>query len=150
LQICGRPLAINHYKDTTILSEEWVYFKKSQGANIKITLTISNGQLSNINILDTQHIAQVCQATNQFGQLVNVQCAPHEQNLASSTICGSFLQTGYSINQVRSVCGNPATHKTINSVTDDFLELKYQGAGPTVLVFKNNKLIDWVYEFKQI
>jgi len=144
LQLCGQPVSINAYKATTNLSEELIYYKNIHGSNIKITMLFSYGHLANINTLDAAS-NQVCQLTNQSANSVSASCASREQNVSLSNVCGQIIQVGYGIGYINSICGNPASQKVLSSVTDEMKEFTYTGPGPTVLVVKNGKLVDWKY-----
>lgn len=145
-QACGQPASSRNYQKVINTNETLTYYRDILGANVKITLTFSNDKLANINIIDPRNTPnQNCQTTNQYGQIVNTPCAPVEQNLLSSGVCGLLIQTGNNINYVRSICGTPASQNVISSITTNVKELTYNGISPNTLVFENGQLVDWKF-----
>lgn len=133
LKLCGQPISTDSYTTTTNLNEEWVYYKNVGALRNKVTMLFNEGRLTNINILDTA-FKQVC--TNQ-------ECQSRERNVATSGICGQILQVGAGTGYVRSICGSPASQSVSANKTDEMKEFKYEAPGPSILVMKNGKLLNW-------
>jgi hypothetical protein len=148
LALCGQPVTKNEFQKSINSSEEWTYYKKDNrsNANIKATLTINNGQVVNIYILNTgTNNNQLCNVKNQFSQIISVPCNSTEQNLQTSNFCSRLIQVGSSANYIQSVCGTPATQKTLVNNTVNIAEYTYNGTGPNTLIFKDGLLLDWKY-----
>ena len=121
---CGQPTSSHNYTHTTIISAEWVYYITNplNNTNTKVTILFRNGQVTNINI---------------------IMSGENQQNVKSSSICRMPIQTGSSMNYIRSVCGNPVSQNTLQTTSTQMTELKYDTNKPNILIFENGSLKGW-------
>ena len=121
---CGQAISSNSFTNTVTISGEWIYYIKNSSNNrmTKMTILHDRGHVANINIFLS---------------------GKHEQNVQSSNICGKPIQIGDNMSYVQSVCASPTLQNTLQTMSTQITELKYDGMSPNTLILENNKLTGW-------
>lgn len=124
LHQCGQPTSLNRFKNTTIVSANWVYYRTNitNRTHTKMSILFNQGRVANISIILS---------------------GANEQNVRSSLLCRMPIQVGNTMNYVQSVCGAPLTQQTLQTASIDMTELKYDGISPNTLILENDSLKSW-------
>jgi hypothetical protein len=117
LSDCGAPLEKKSYTKEIITAQRLVFYKNIAGQNQKLSITLNNNQVSNIEV--------------------------GKDNVSSTNICGTAIKVNDDMQSVISSCGNPNYTKTLNSIRIEVIEMKYSTISPQIWVFENGKLVDW-------
>lgn len=152
IETCGEPISQNTYKKTSILSEEWHYYVKTQfndKATTKMTVVFKDNRVINIHIADNSNLlgsalyaaaleAHRPQPIDLAYNAVNQQT----HNVENTRVCGSPIKIGDSMPLVENACGKPIAIQQNQSpdIQDSAIEvtaLQYGGATPATLLFEN-------------
>lgn len=135
LQQCGKPKSRNDYNKIIQSTLQWDYYKSTPGSvnNIKISIYFSENRVSNISVTSNNVICHD-----------NI-CNSPIQNFSSTGLCGNQISVGNTPENIRSACGQPDNEINSTPIIIPMAELRYDGAGQNTLVFKDGKLVDWIF-----
>lgn len=118
---CGKPTVEKKMEGESNAPQEWQYYVEVNPPNpntIKFSVVIANKKV--------------------------VSMVSNAMSLTTTSVCGSTISIGDSMDAVRSACGNPMfINKGQSAATQkpsEIYELTYQGPAPNTLVFENGLL----------
>jgi len=150
IQVCGNPESQNSHKKTTSLSEEWIYYVKTQSnvnTTSKMKVIFSNNKVVNISVESNNPVQPDVWQSGKNQPVVNINFNNQRPvNVSSTNACGPTISIGQDVQQVKYICGTPAFVKQNQSPdaqsTSKVTELRYGGPNPATLIFENGILKD--------
>lgn len=148
-EVCGTPTSVNQYQKTKMSNQIWNYYIRAPGLNqnmAKMSVLFRNDEVMNIHL---HYNSEICPLllTKKNGQVVPPFCIKsiNDEDVASTNLCGGFIQVGNNAQAVQYACGQPAVIQAVPGTETqpvDVTELHYDGPPKATLIFENGQLID--------
>jgi hypothetical protein len=147
IELCGRPDYQHTYIKSIYVSQELIYYVKTNPLNAstaKLSVVLNNDQIVNITITDN---TKTCQPfdNSQPENNNNAVCKTTQESrsVGSTTACGSVIRIGDRVEAIQAACGQPAFINHSQQQADSqntFTEFKYNGPPSISLIFENGLL----------